>query len=180
MLNIRDLRIDPASLGEKMLLVEITPTYEYKNGTKTTNVLGYRYTVALPKHNLEKLGVKIDGKQLMDKPEGFVEVEFENLEVSAYEKNGSVFLTAKATDMESVDLSKISHILLGGSTGSGKSILLKVLLVQSLKKNAIVSIADFKGGVDFPRVWHDKCKMCFDEDTLFTAYRRAGTAKNAV
>ena len=70
--------------------------------------------------------------------------------------------------MESVDLSKIPHILLGGSTGSGKSILLKVLLVQSLKKNAIVSIADFKGGVDFPRVWHNKCKMCFDEDTLLT------------
>ena len=68
--------------------------------------------------------------------------------------------------LESVDLSKIPHILLGGSTGSGKSILLKVLLVQSLKKNAIVSIADFKGGVDFPRIWHDKCKMCFDEDTL--------------
>ena len=70
--------------------------------------------------------------------------------------------------LESVDLSKIPHILLGGSTGSGKSILLKVLLVQSLKKNAIVSIADFKGGVDFPRVWHDKCKTCFDEDTLLT------------
>ena len=70
--------------------------------------------------------------------------------------------------LESVDLSKIPHILLGGSTGSGKSILLKVLLVQSLKKNAIVSIADFKGGVDFPRVWHNKCKMCFDEDTLLT------------
>ncbi len=70
--------------------------------------------------------------------------------------------------LESVDLSKIPHILLGGSTGSGKSILLKVLLVQSLKKNAVVSIADFKGGVDFPRVWHDKCKMCFDEETLLT------------
>ena len=70
--------------------------------------------------------------------------------------------------LESVDLSKIPHILLCGSTGSGKSILLKVLLVQSLKKNAIVSIADFKGGVDFPKVWHNKCKICFDEDTLLT------------
>ena len=36
MLNIRDLRIDPASLGEKKLLVEIIPSYEYKDGAKPT------------------------------------------------------------------------------------------------------------------------------------------------
>ena len=53
MLNIRDLRSDPASLGEKMLLVEIIPSYEYKDGAKTNNIGGYRYVVALPKHNLE-------------------------------------------------------------------------------------------------------------------------------
>ena len=80
--------------------------------------------------------------------------------------DSTLILGKSQLGMESVDLSKIPHILLGGSTGSGKSILLKVLLVQSLKKNEIVSIADFKGGVDFPRVWHDKCKMCFDEETL--------------
>jgi len=80
--------------------------------------------------------------------------------------DSTLILGKSQLGLESVDLSKIPHILLGGSTGSGKSILLKVLLVQSLKKNAIVSIADFKGGVDFPRVWHNKCKMCFDEDTL--------------
>ena len=100
MLNIRDLRIDPASLGEKMLLVEIIPSYEYKDGEKTNNISGYRYVVALPKHNLEKISVKIDGEQLMDKmamPEGFVEVEFENLEVLAYEMRGSVQISAKAT-----------------------------------------------------------------------------------
>ena len=82
--------------------------------------------------------------------------------------DSTLILGKSQLGLESVDLSKIPHILLGGSTGSGKSILLKVLLVQSLKKNAIVSIADFKGGVDFPKVWHDKCKMCFDEDTLLT------------
>ena len=65
-----------------------------------------------------------------------------------------------------VDLAKIPHILLGGSTGSGKSVLLKLLLMQAVKKNAIVSIADFKGGVDFPPIWHSKCKMCFDEYNL--------------
>ena len=84
------------------------------------------------------------------------------------EDDSTLILGKSQLGLESVDLSKIPHILLGGSTGSGKSILLKVLLVQSLKKNAIVSIADFKGGVDFPKVWHDKCKMCFDEDALLT------------
>ena len=82
--------------------------------------------------------------------------------------DSTLILGKSQLGLESVDLSKIPHILLGGSTGSGKSILLKVLLVQSLKKNSIVSIADFKGGVDFLKVWHDKCKMCFDEDTLLT------------
>lgn len=65
-----------------------------------------------------------------------------------------------------VDLSHIPHILLGGSTGSGKSVLLKLLLMQAIKKNFVVSIADFKGGVDFPAIWHKKCRMCFDEDAL--------------
>ena len=97
MLNIRDLRIDPASLGEKKLLVEIIPAYEYKDGVKTNNIIAHRYVVALPKHNLEKIGVRIDGEQLMDKPEGFVEVEFENLEVLAYEMRGNLQISAKAT-----------------------------------------------------------------------------------
>lgn len=65
-----------------------------------------------------------------------------------------------------IDLAAIPHILLGGSTGSGKSVLLKLLLMQSLQKGAEVYIADFKGGVDFPPVWHEKCRMCFDENDL--------------
>lgn len=65
-----------------------------------------------------------------------------------------------------IDLAKIPHILLGGSTGSGKSVLLKLLLMQSVKKGAKVCIADFKGGVDFPPVWHEKCRMCFEESDL--------------
>lgn len=65
-----------------------------------------------------------------------------------------------------VDLAKIPHILLGGSTGSGKTVLLKTLLIQAVRKGAVVAIADFKGGVDFPPVWHEKCWICFDEDML--------------
>ena len=65
-----------------------------------------------------------------------------------------------------VNLTHIPHILLGGSTGSGKSVLLKLLLMQALRKGAEVYIADFKGGVDFPKVWHEKCRMCFAEEDL--------------
>ena len=97
MLKVRDLRIDPASLGAKKLLVDIAPAYQYDNGKRTDNVTGYRYIIALPAHSLEKIGVRIDGKQLMEKPEGFAEVEFSDLEVSAYESQGHVQLTAKAT-----------------------------------------------------------------------------------
>ena len=64
-----------------------------------------------------------------------------------------------------VDLVKIPHILLGGSTDSGKSVLLKLLLMQAIQKGAQVCISDFKGGVDFPPVWHKKCRMCVDEET---------------
>ena len=65
-----------------------------------------------------------------------------------------------------VNLAHIPHILLGGSTGSGKSVLLKLLLMQALRKGAEVYIADFKGGVDFSKVWHEKCRMCFAEEDL--------------
>ena len=64
-----------------------------------------------------------------------------------------------------VDLARVPHILLGGATGSGKSVLLKLLLMQANKKGAHVCIADFKGGVDFPPVWHKECRMCFEEQS---------------
>ncbi len=103
MLNIRNLKIDPTSLGEKMLLVDITPAYEYKDGRRLDTVTGYRYIVALPEHGLEKLGVKIDGKQLLEKPDGFAEVEFISLEVFAYEAQGKTQISARATGITLVD-----------------------------------------------------------------------------
>ncbi|MCR4693179.1 MAG: DUF87 domain-containing protein [Firmicutes bacterium] len=65
-----------------------------------------------------------------------------------------------------INLAKIPHILLGGSTGSGKSVLLKLLIMQCVKKGAEVYIADFKGGVDFLPVWHRKCNIITDENEL--------------
>ena len=99
MINIRNLRIDPASLGDKMLLVDIAPAYAYKDGVKTDNVTGYKYTVALTAHQLDKLVVRIEGNQRLDLPIGYAEVEFVGLEVGLYEIQGKVQLTARAADI---------------------------------------------------------------------------------
>ena len=102
MLNIRDLKIDNASLGRKMLLVEVVPAYEYKDKQRTDTISGYRYVVCLVDHHLDKLIVRIVGPQRMAQPEGFVEVEFEGLEVRGYESQGKVQFTAKATSIYAV------------------------------------------------------------------------------
>ena len=66
-------------------------------------------------------------------------------------------------NLETVNLAKIPHILIGGSTGSGKSILLKLLMMQCIAKGAKVYIADFKGGVDFSPIWHQKFRIIISE-----------------
>ena len=65
-----------------------------------------------------------------------------------------------------VNLATTPHILLGGSTGSGKSVLLKLLVMESIKKGAVVCVADFKGGVDYPAVWHEHCRFCLTLEEL--------------
>ena len=54
---------------------------------------------------------------------------------------------------ERIDLNLIPHMLIGGSTGSGKTVLLKNLLYQCYCKGARVYVADFKGGIDFGYTW---------------------------
>ena len=101
-MKLRDMWFDNACLGKKMLLVEVIPAYEYKDKQRTDTITGYRYVVCLVDHHLEKLNVRIDGPQLMEQPDGFVEVEFEGLEVRAYENKGVVNFTAKATGIFAV------------------------------------------------------------------------------
>lgn len=63
-----------------------------------------------------------------------------------------------------LDMRKHAHILIGGATGSGKTWLLKLILLQCINKQYQVFIADFKGGIDYPSVWHKRCKFVVDED----------------
>lgn len=56
-----------------------------------------------------------------------------------------------------ISLDTYAHILIGGMTGSGKTILLKQLLLQCIVKDYQVYIADFKLGVDYTNSWKKKC-----------------------
>lgn len=68
--------------------------------------------------------------------------------------------------IESIDISATPHVLLAGETGSGKSKLLQLLLVESLMKGASIYLADFKGGVDYPAIWHKSCKIITEPEKL--------------
>ena len=98
MLNLRNLAIDAnGTLGSKKLLVDVIPVYEYVNDKRTDKILAHRYVTVLPERSFEKIGVRIDGPQLMEKPDGYVEVIFHGLELAAYESGGKVSIVAKAT-----------------------------------------------------------------------------------
>lgn len=67
---------------------------------------------------------------------------------------------------ETINISATPHVLIGGASGSGKSKLLKLVLMQAIKKDAIVYLADFKGGVDYPAIWHKACTVITEPEKL--------------
>lgn len=63
-----------------------------------------------------------------------------------------------------VDLNVIPHLLIAGGTGSGKTVLIKTLIYQGLKKKADVYLIDLKGGLDYPTRWKQRdCSYCDDQ-----------------
>lgn len=99
-MKVTDLVFDiNASLGEDLWLVDIYPAFAFVNGKKTSEVVGYNYVIMLPQKGLQKINVKILGKQLVDKPTVYLPVEFENLTLFVYYLNGRERVGAKATSI---------------------------------------------------------------------------------
>ena len=66
-----------------------------------------------------------------------------------------------------LDLRYTPHLMIGGSTNSGKSVTLKFLLFQCVAHGMEVTIADFKGGVDFCAPWWRKSvRLVYDLEGL--------------
>ena len=105
-MKLTDLKIDPQSLGNKLLLVEVLPSYAYSEGKRTNTVTGYRYTVAMPDHGFDKLSVRIDGKQQLDTPDGYAEVAFRDLEIYIYWTPTGYQVGARAKGIQLVDTGK--------------------------------------------------------------------------
>lgn len=107
MIRLNDLAIDPKSLGDELVLVEIVPVNTWKDGQKTNEVSGYKYIVASKKHSLKKIGIKIDGEKLLEATDDLPNVEFKDLTITTYtSNNGSVQLSAKASG---ISLKSKSH-----------------------------------------------------------------------
>ena len=68
-----------------------------------------------------------------------------------------------------VDLAVTPHMLIGGSTGSGKTYLVKSVIAQALAKDYEVCLIDLKGGVDFPRSWQgDRCSYADNRESALS------------
>lgn len=102
MLDISKLRIDEKSLGDKLVLTEVRPYRSYKEG-ESGEIEGYRYTVAVINHGFEKLGIKIQGRQLIDLKEGnYPFVRFDDLKLKLYMIDGKAGISATATGVSIV------------------------------------------------------------------------------
>lgn len=104
MLRITDVTVDPKSVGE-MLLCDVQPYYAYDaNNNRTEKIMGHKCVVACTSHALRKLAVKIEGKvKPVDVGDEFKVVEFDNLQISAYSKDGFVHLAARADAVSVVE-----------------------------------------------------------------------------
>ena len=102
-MKITDCIISPETLGNKLLLIDVRPAHQYMNGKPTDEICAYRYDIVLPEKQMEKISVKIKGKQLMEKPTEPIEVQFEKLRTFIYWMNGEYHIGAKASGIHPVN-----------------------------------------------------------------------------
>lgn len=103
-MEIQDLKIDAnATVGKKLLLTEVLPSFKYEKGTRTDEVSGFKYVVAMAERHLEKLSVKIDGDLQLEMPENdYPLVKFDGLELSIYKIANEYRVAAKAKSISQV------------------------------------------------------------------------------
>ncbi|MGI6019826.1 MAG: FtsK/SpoIIIE domain-containing protein [Marvinbryantia sp.] len=74
----------------------------------------------------------------------------------------TVYLGIGIGGAATVELQITPHILIGGSTGSGKTVLLRCLLWQCYLQEAEIILADFKGGLDYSQRFKEITELVTD------------------
>lgn len=82
--TMKQVIVDPATLGAKLRLCGVRPYYEYIDKQRTDNLLGYTYTVTCSGFAGDKMDVKIPGKQLVGEDALDRLVRFAGLQVGIY------------------------------------------------------------------------------------------------
>ena len=68
-MDIKNAKIDVlGSVGSKLLLIDVIPSYAYVDGRRTSTVTGYKYIVILEENKFDRLSVRIDGDKQIDNP----------------------------------------------------------------------------------------------------------------
>lgn len=84
------------------------------------------------------------------------------------DNNFEIAIGKSALGIEYANLDITSHALIAGSTGSGKTIELKCILYQCIKKGAQVFLVDFKGGANFPRTFKQQVFFVLNDSQFST------------
>lgn len=82
--TIKQVIVDPATLGSKLRLCGVRPYYEYIDGRRTDNLLGHTYTVTCSGFSGDKQDIKIPGKQLLGEDALDRLVRFSGLQIGIY------------------------------------------------------------------------------------------------
>ena len=102
-MKITECIVSPKTFGDKLLLIDVRPAYQYVSGKPTDVIIGYRYEIALPEKKMEKVSVKIEGEQLMEKPMEPTEVQFDKLQIFIYWMAGKYHIGARANGIHLVN-----------------------------------------------------------------------------
>lgn len=103
------VRIDPSCLGSPLLLAEISEAYEYKDGKRSSQPIGYKYACICSGLRFEKLNILIPGslqinEEYLGSSEELLNVAFEGLEIVPYVVNGNFGLKATAKRIYIIDV----------------------------------------------------------------------------
>ena len=83
-------------------------------------------------------------------PSDFKIPEKINWDDSLIRKDSGVITVGRSALQEiTFDLNRVPHVLAAGETGSGKSVILRLILWQFINQGSRVYMLDFKGGVEF-------------------------------